>query len=75
MKALNLITLVLTIIAGINLGVIGLTHVNVIATVFASAPPFARAIEIALGLAALYQLYPLVKAWSVGEIHAEASHA
>lgn len=75
MKALNFVTLVLTIVAGINLGLMGLIHVDVIARVFAGAPPFARVVETVLGLAALYQLYLLVKPWSVGEIHAEASRA
>ena len=28
-----------------------------------------------LGLSALNQLYPFVKAWTVGEIQAESSHA
>jgi hypothetical protein len=31
--------------------------------------------EGVLGLAALYQLYPLAKAWSAGEIRAESAHA
>jgi hypothetical protein len=75
MKALNLITLVLTIIAGLDVGLVGLAGVDAISYLFGVATAVTRGVEVILGLAALYQLYPFVKAWSVGEIHAESSHA
>ena len=75
MKALNLTTLVLTIIAGLDVGIVGLTNTDVISSLLGVATPLARGVEMILGLSALYQLYPLAKAWTVGEIHAESSHA
>jgi hypothetical protein len=75
MKALNLATLILTILAGLDVGLVGLANTDVISMLFGVATPVSRAVEVILGLSALYQIYPLVKAWSVGEIHAEASRA
>ena len=74
MKAFNLITLVLTILAGLDVGLVGLTGTDVIAYLFGEGTLVTRGVYIILGLSALYQIYPFVKAWSVGEIHAEASH-
>lgn len=73
MKALNLATLVLTILAGLDVGLVGVANTDVISMVFGVATPISRAIEVILGLAAVYQIYPLVRAWSLGEIPAEAS--
>ena len=74
MKAFNLITLVLTIIAGLDVGLVGLTGTDVIAYVLGQGAMLTRGVYVILGLSALYQIYPFAKAWSVGEIHAEASH-
>lgn len=73
MKALNLITLVLTILAGLDVGLVGLTSTDVIAYLFGQGTTVTRGIYVILGLAALYQIYPFVKAWSLGEVPAEAS--
>lgn len=74
MKAFNLITLILTIVAGLDVGLVGLTSTDFIAYLFGEGTVVTRAIYVILGLSALYQIYPFVKAWSVGEVHAEASH-
>jgi uncharacterized protein len=74
MKAFNLITLVLTIIAGLDVGLVGLVNTDLIATLFGAGTTVARGVEVILGLSALNQVYPFAKAWSVGEIHAEAAH-
>ena len=73
MKAFNLITLILTIIAGLDIGLQGLTNTDLISYLFGSASAVSRGIEVILGLSALYQLYPFFKAWTVGEIQAETS--
>ena len=73
MKAFNLITLVLIIIAGLDVGLVGLTSTDVIAYLFGEGTMVTRGIYVILGLAALYQIYPFVKAWSLGEVPAEAS--
>jgi len=75
MKALNLITLVLTIVAGLDVGLVGLANVDAISYLFGVATTVTRVVEVILGLSALYQIYPFVKAWSAGEIYAESSHA
>lgn len=74
MKALNLITLILVIVAGLDAGLVGLTGTDVIAYLFGEDSLVTRGVFVILGLSALYQIYPLVKAWSVGEIRAEAAH-
>jgi uncharacterized membrane protein YuzA (DUF378 family) len=56
-------------------GLVGLLNVDVISYLLGVATPAARGLELILGLSALYQLYPFVKAWSAGEIRAESSHA
>lgn len=75
MKAFNLATLILTIIAGLDVGVVALTDVDVIAYLFGAETAVTRTIGVILGLSALYQLYPFFKALSVGEIRAETSRA
>jgi uncharacterized membrane protein YuzA (DUF378 family) len=75
MKFLNLVTLVLTIVAGVDLGLLGLSGTDPLATLFGAGAAITRGIEVILGLCALYQLYPFFKAWTVGEIQAEASHS
>jgi len=74
MKVFNLVTLVLTIIAGLDVGLVALTNTDVIATLFGAGTMVTRGIGAILGLSALYQIYPFAKAWSVGEINAEAAH-
>jgi hypothetical protein len=75
MKILNLVTLILTIVAGLDVGLVGVANFDTISYLLGVATPAARIVEVILGLSALYQLYPFVKAWSAGEINAEASHA
>jgi uncharacterized membrane protein YuzA (DUF378 family) len=73
MKAFNLVTLVLTILAGLDVGIVGLTGADVISNLFGAGATLTRGIDVILGLAALYQLYPFFKALSVGEVMAEVS--
>jgi uncharacterized membrane protein YuzA (DUF378 family) len=75
MKAFNLITLILTVLAGLDVGIVGLANVDVISSLFGVGSGVSRTIEVILGLSALYQLYPFFKAWSVGEIRAERAHS
>jgi uncharacterized protein len=72
MKAANLTTLVLIIIGGLNWGVFGLTHVDLIASLFGPDTAIVRAIYILIGLAALYQFAPLSRAIAIGEVLAES---
>ena len=71
MKTLNLITLILAIIGGLNWGVIGLFDYNVVAAIFGD---FSRLVYVIVGLSALYQLVPLSQAFSTDEVLAERGH-
>jgi uncharacterized membrane protein YuzA (DUF378 family) len=68
MKALNLTTLCLIIIGGLNWGIIGLTNFNVLFWIFGG---FTRVLYVLVGLAALYQIVPFWQAVSEDEVLAE----
>ena len=61
MKGLNLVTLILVIIGGINWGVVGLFNIDLIATIFSFAPIVATIAYVLVGLSAVYQIMPLTK--------------
>jgi uncharacterized membrane protein YuzA (DUF378 family) len=64
MKAMDIVTLLLLIIGGLNWGLIGLLQFDLIGTIFGFAPIIARIIYILVGLAAIYQLLPLMRMMS-----------
>lgn len=73
MKAINIITLVLVIVGGINWGLVGLAQFDLVAAIFGGQDaPLARVVYILVGLSALWQIVPLMKAGSTGEVRAEA---
>nr|WP_314255893.1 DUF378 domain-containing protein [uncultured Devosia sp.] len=73
MKALNILTLLLIIIGGVNWLLVGAAQVDLVATIFGGQQAIvSRIVYILVGLSALYQLIPFSKALSVGEVHAEA---
>ena len=61
MKGLNLISMILLIIGGINWAIVGIAGYNIVATIFAFAPIVTTIIYVLVGLAALYQIMPLSK--------------
>jgi uncharacterized membrane protein YuzA (DUF378 family) len=71
MKALNLTTLILVIIGGLNWGLLGVTGVDLVAMIFGAGSFLARAIYVIVGLSALWQLVPLTKAFQTDEPGAE----
>ena len=75
MRALNIITLILIIVGGLNWGLIAVADLDIvqsIAALFGSAQhAVAKLVYALVGLSALYQLAPLFQAFSVGEVHAE----
>lgn len=73
MKAFNIITLILCIIGGLNWGIVGLAHYNVVDAIFGAATAASRTIYLIIGVCAVYQLIPLVQAFSIGEVHAEGA--
>ncbi|MCK4669744.1 MAG: DUF378 domain-containing protein [Nanoarchaeota archaeon] len=58
---LNLISVILCLIAAINLGLVGLFKYNILATIFGGIPILEMIIYIIIGLAGLYMLYGLFK--------------
>ena len=72
MKALNLITLLLIIVGGINWLLVGAFQFDLVATLFGGqTAALARIVYVLVGLSALYQLIPFSKALSRGEVIAE----
>lgn len=72
MKALNLITLLLIIIGGINWLLVGAFQFDLVAAIFGGQDAaLARIVYVLVGLSALYQLVPFSRALSSGEIAAE----
>jgi uncharacterized protein len=72
MKALNLLTLILVIIGGINWGLVGLFQFDLVAAIFGGqAAALSRIVYILVGASALWQLVPLSRAMSVDEPLAE----
>jgi uncharacterized membrane protein YuzA (DUF378 family) len=73
MKALNLLTLFLIIVGGVNWGLFGAANIDLVATIFGGPnATLSKIVYIVVGLSAIYQLLPLARAASVGEVPAEA---
>ncbi|WAT15749.1 DUF378 domain-containing protein [Xanthomonas fragariae] len=62
MKAINLITLVLLIVGGLNWGLIGLFQLDLVAALFGGQDaPLSRVVYTLVGICALWQLVPLFR--------------
>jgi uncharacterized membrane protein YuzA (DUF378 family) len=73
MKTLNLVTLILVIVGGLNWGLVGLADFNLVAALFGEGSTLARAVYALVGLSAVYQIVPLSKAFQIDEPPAEAA--
>lgn len=72
MKALNLITLVLVIVGGINWGLVGFARFDLVAAIFGGQDALlARVVYALVGLSALWQLVPLLRGSTVERPRAE----
>ena len=56
MKTLNLITLVLLIVGGLNWGLVGAANFDLVATLFGAQTIVSKAVYILVGLSALVQV-------------------
>lgn len=72
-KTLNLVTLILTIVGGINWGLVGLANIDLVAALFGDGSGMSRLVYAVVGLSALYQIIPLSKAFQIDEPSAEAA--
>ncbi len=66
MKALNLITLILIIIGGINWGLVGLFDWNLVHAILAFSPIIEKIVYIIVGLSGLWQIWPLSQSMQGG---------
>lgn len=62
MKAINLITLVLVIVGGLNWGLVGAADFDLVAALFGAGSLLTRVVYIVVAVSALYQLAPLFSA-------------
>ncbi len=74
MKALNLTTLILLIVGGLNWGLVGAFEFDLVAALFGEGSAMSRLVYVLVGLSALWQIMPLMKAFRIGEAQAEAGH-
>lgn len=63
MKVLNLITLILVIVGGLNWGLVGAFNFDLVAALFGDASILSRLVYVVVGLSALWQFVPLVAAF------------
>lgn len=72
MKALNLITLILVIVGGINWGLVAF-DLNLVEALFGADTALSNLVYGLVGLSALWQIAPLLRAMRTGEVAAEAN--
>jgi uncharacterized protein len=73
MKSVNLITLILTIVGGLNWGLVGAANFDLVAAIFGAGSAPSRLVYVLVGLSALYQILPLLRAFQIDEPRAEAA--
>ena len=71
MRVLNIITLALVIIGGLNWGLVGAFDFNLVAAIFGEGSAISRIVYVLVGLSALWQLVPFFRSLSAGEVRAE----
>lgn len=74
MRTLNIITLALIVIGGLNWGLVGLFDFNLVAAIFGIESVLSRLIYILVGLSAIWQIAPFLSAIKIGEVPAERHH-
>lgn len=72
MRALNIVTLLLIIVGGLNWLLVGVADLDLVAAIFGGQnTALATVVYVLVGLSALWQLVPLFRSLSVGETRAE----
>jgi len=74
MRAINLVTLLLLIVGGLNWGLVGLFNFDLVAALFGQMSALSRVVYVLVGLSALWQVIPLVKGFSDSETRAQHAH-
>jgi uncharacterized membrane protein YuzA (DUF378 family) len=73
MKFLNVLTLALVIVGGLNWGLVGLLNFDLVAALFGAGSLRTHLVYVGVGLSAAWQVMPLVSA--LGWNEAAAGHA
>lgn len=71
MRAINLLTLALVIIGGLNWGLVGAFNFDLVAAIFGQMSALSRLVYVLVGLSALWQIIPLLKGFSGDETRAQ----
>jgi len=71
MRAINLVTLLLVIVGGLNWGLVGLFNFNLVSALFGDMSALSRIVYVLVGISAVWQLMPLLRGFSDGETHAQ----
>lgn len=71
MRGINLGTLLLVIVGGLNWGLVGLFDFNLVAALLGDQSMLSRIVYILVGASALWQLIPLFKGFGQGETRAQ----
>lgn len=62
MRPINTVTLLLLIIGGLNWGLVGLFGFDLVATIFGEMSVLSRIVYVLVGISAIVQIVPLIKA-------------
>jgi len=71
MKSLNIITLALVIVGGLNWGLVGLFSFDLVAAIFGPGSVLARIVYTLVGLSAAWQLMPFFSSMGSDEVAAQ----
>jgi uncharacterized membrane protein YuzA (DUF378 family) len=72
MRAINIITLILIIVGGLNWGLVGLFQFDLVAAIFGGQDAaLARIVYVLVGISAVWQLIPLMRSFSADEAAAQ----
>ena len=61
MRFINLLTLALVIVGGLNWGLVGAFNFDLVAAIFGEGSALSNIVYVLVGLSALYQIIPLLK--------------
>ena len=71
MKFINILTLILLIVGGLNWGLVGLFSFDLVAAIFGAGSALARIVYTLVVLSAAWQIIPLFSSMGSGELAAE----
>jgi uncharacterized membrane protein YuzA (DUF378 family) len=70
MKFINILTLVLVMVGGLNWGLVGLFGFDLVAAIFGAGSALSRIVYVLVGLSSAWQVVPLISAMSSDELAA-----